>query len=622
MQDLHIFVTGRRAYWVEPVPDAKDDERRGHLGGGGICPDCGSPRAADQRYCLSCGARLGALPRAVAEQLNVVKARAANKPADAMPAAGKTGAAPAGAAGAAIGAAVVANATPEAEALESQGWPFARSTWMPSPRAASVAVVAMLALGVAIGSATSQLAQSAGLTTILLEPSPKPPPEEEPAEEFEEESANESEVEPEPEAPVSEPPATPPPGKGGEQPGNGGNETPDEPEPPKWKLQDIKHVFVIMLGENGYEETFGKTSTSPYFSKELLAEGELLPNYYAVAGSDLANQIALIGGQGPTVETALNCPNYGDVMPGTISTTGPEQVEGNGCVYPAETQTLAGQLVKKKLKWKAYVEDMAKGAATGLPTSCRHPALGTPDPSQVPIPGDAYQTYRNPFVYFHSIVDGEECAKADVDLERLAADLKKEGKKFPALAYIVPNACHEGGEAPCEPEAPTGPAAAEETVKRIVAEIEKSPAYVEGGVIVITSSLARQTGEKPDASACCVAPTYINVPEPPPSEVEAGGVKTTGGGGKVGMVLISNFVEPGSVNETFYYNHFSLLRTVEEVFELEPIGYAAEPAVTGFSEEVFNLVYEPEEFEPLGILGHPLNRAISAARSAVPGPGR
>ncbi|HVO55161.1 MAG TPA: alkaline phosphatase family protein [Solirubrobacterales bacterium] len=600
------------------MSDQKDDERRGL--GGSTCPDCGSPRAADQRYCLSCGARLGALPGAVAEQLNLIKARAAGKPADTPTAAEKTGAgavAGAAVAGAAVGA--VAAGT-EAEALESQGWPFARSSWMPSPRAASVAVVAMLALGVAIGSATSQLAQSAGLTTVLVEPEPKPPPpEEEPEEEVE---AEPEEVEETPaetvvpeEAPVIEE-------EGGEEdPGGGEKEEEKEKYEEPAGLPEVKHVFLIVLGENGYEETFGATSTSTYFSKELPALGELLPNYYAVAGSDLANQIALISGQGPTPETAANCPNYGDVVPGTVSATA-SQVEGNGCVYPAEAKTLAGELAEKKLKWKAYVEDMAKGGAAGQPTSCRHPTLGTPDNSHEPVPGDAYETWRNPFVYFHSIIDGEECAKADVDLEQLATDLKvKEGKKFPALAYIVPNACHKGGETPCEPNAVAGPAAAEETLKRLIPEIEQSAAYVEGGLILITSSLARQTGATPDSSSCCGNPTYLNLPEPPPSEVGADGVKASGGGGKVGMLLISNFVEPGSVNETVRYNHFSLLATIDELFELEATGYAAESLA--FEEGVFNAVTEEqEEFPPLGRRSRPLSRAISAARSVIPGLGR
>ncbi|MGE5408615.1 MAG: alkaline phosphatase family protein [Syntrophothermus sp.] len=495
---------------------------------------------------------------------------------------------------------------------------------MPSPRAASVAVVAMLALGVAIGSATSQLAQSAGLTTILLESSSPRQPAEGP-----EEAVEAAGAEAEEEGEASQSSATPPPIEE-EAPLIEEEGTFEEPVPalPEEEFEEpvglppVKHVFLIMLGENGYEETFGATSTSAYLARDLPAQGELLPNYYAVAGSDLANQIALISGQGPTLETLANCPIYGDIVPGTESSTA-SQVEGDGCVYPATARTLAGELVEKKLKWKAYVEDMAKGAATGQPTSCRHPALGSPDPNHVPVPGDAYETWRNPFVYFHSIIDGEECAAADVDLEQLATDLRKEAKKFPALAYIVPNACHKGGEAVCEPGAPSGPAATEETLRRIVPEIVKSPAYAEGGLILITSSLARQTGPTPDTGSCCATPVYGNVPEPGPSEIAPGGVKTTGGGGRVGLLLISKFVKPGTVNEGVYYNHFSLLLTIEEMFGLEPIGYAAEPATLGFEGSIFNAGEEGESTVVTrpSAMGPPAKRPppaiLSRARSAA-----
>ena len=47
-------------------------------------------------------------------------------------------------------------------------------------------------------------------------------------------------------------------------------------------------------------------------------------------------------------------------------------------------------------------------------------------------------------------------------------------------------------------------------------------------------------------------------------------MKASGGGGKVGMLLLSPFVAPGSVNETGYYNHFSLLLSIEELFEVKP----------------------------------------------------
>ena len=52
--------------------------------------------------------------------------------------------------------------------------------------------------------------------------------------------------------------------------------------------------------------------------------------------------------------------------------------------------------------------------------------------------------------------------------------------------------------------------------------------------------------------------------------------------------MLSSFVKPGTVNESGYYDHYSLLRSIEELFELEPIGYAAEIALTPFDASVYN----------------------------------
>jgi hypothetical protein len=91
-----------------------------------------------------------------------------------------------------------------------------------------------------------------------------------------------------------------------------------------------------------------------------------------------------------------------------------------------------------------------------------------------------------------------------------------------------------------------------------------------------------------DTSSCCIAPAYPNLPPEPAAETVAGPVKPNGGGGRVGLLLISPFVAAGTVNETGYYNHFALLRSIEELFELEPLGYAAELALTGFDSSVYN----------------------------------
>jgi hypothetical protein len=468
--------------------------------------------------------------------------------------------------------------------------------WMPSPRAMAVAVLAMIGLGVLLGSATGKIAQSAGLSPILVEVAPTPPAE---AGEAPEESAA-------PPAPAAGPAALPAESSSlPAAPIPTAEPTPEAPPalppelPEEAGLPEVRHLFVIVLGELGFEEAFGPDSPAPYLAKTLAAKGEVLTNYYAVAGGGLANQIALLSGQGPTAETVANCPVYADLAPGAVTADG--QAEGAGCVYPAGVETLPGQLTAAGLSWKAYVEDSDNGVAAGQPASCRHPAPGSPDPSQAPIPGDAYVTWRNPFVYFHSLVDDPSCAESDVDLERLAADLSGP-KRTPTLSYLIPNACHAGAVAPCEDGQPSGPLAAEPFLRTVVPQILGSAAYEQGGMIAIVPSLAPQSGEAADASSCCVAPAYPNLPAPvTEADPQAGPVKASGGGGRVGLLLISPFVEAGSVNEGTYANHYALLLTIEELFGLEKLGYANEPALTAFDSAVFNAAAEPAQSSRINI---------------------
>jgi hypothetical protein len=71
----------------------------------------------------------------------------------------------------------------------------------------------------------------------------------------------------------------------------------------------------------------------------------------------------------------------------------------------------------------------------------------------------------------------------------------------------------------------------------------------------------------------------------------------TTGGGRTGSVLIGPTIRPGSVS-TVYYNHYSWLRTIEDLFRVRTvsrgldgaghIGYAAQPGLAPFGTDVFN----------------------------------
>ena len=51
-------------------------------------------------------------------------------------------------------------------------------------------------------------------------------------------------------------------------------------------------------------------------------------------------------------------------------------------------------------------------------------------------------------------------------------------------------------------------------------------------------------------------------------------------------MLVSPFIAPGSVNAT-PYDHYALLRSVEDLFGLGHLGYAGAAGLQGFGADVF-----------------------------------
>ena len=520
----------------------------------------------------------------------------------------------------------------EHDASEHDDAESARPGWLPAPRATAVAILSMLAFGVVAGSLVKPEAESLARTYVVAMPPAATTPAATPATDSGSSSgggggggggggsssgSGSGSGSSTPPASVDTGAGTLPPdtgtGSGDQGTGGGGGGG-------ILGLPPVKHVFLVVLSDQGYANTFSPVSTDRYLSKTLPKQGELINNYYAVAGSPLANDIALISGQGPTVQTASDCPTFSLVSPGSIQA---KQVLGDGCVYPASAHTLADQLTAKQLTWRAYLEGMADGPA-GQQKTCRSPKLESADPNQLPRPGDPYVTWRNPFVYFDSVRLGPDCHKNDVDLTHLKADLKKPAKT-PSLAYIVPSPCNDGSARPCKPNAKAGLPPADAFLKKIVPEIKQSAAYKDGGLIAITFDEAPQTGVGADPSACCGNPTYPNLPAPPAATTPGttttpattttptttttttpttttpttttptttpttgeGPTTPTGGGGQVGLLLISSFVKAGSSDLVDYYNHFSLLASIEDLFGLKHLGYASDPSLSRFDGATYN----------------------------------
>jgi phosphatidylinositol-3-phosphatase len=334
----------------------------------------------------------------------------------------------------------------------------------------------------------------------------------------------------------------------------------------------IGHVFVIVLENEDAGSTFGPASQAPYLAQTLTADGAFVPGYYGIGHASLDNYVAMVSGQAPNLVTQADCPLSLDVLPGLPTSDG--QVLGQGCVYPAAVKTVADQLSARGLTWGGYMEDMGNDPVRDNGTTCAHPATGHPDQTQQASPTDQYATRHNPFVYFHSITDdAAQCAARDVPLTRLPADLAA-ASTTPNLTFITPDLCHDGHDAACADGGPGGMPAADAFLREWVPRITGSPAYQSDGLLAIVFDEAAS-----DSSACCGERPGPNTPAP---GAQSGGP----GGGRTGAVLLSPFIRPGTTSDQ-QYNHYSLLRSIEDSFGVARLGCAAAPDLRAFGSDVF-----------------------------------
>jgi hypothetical protein len=338
----------------------------------------------------------------------------------------------------------------------------------------------------------------------------------------------------------------------------------------------LHHVFIIMLENQSYATTFGSRSPAPYLSKTLAAQGALLPNYYGIGHASLGNYIAVVSGQAPNEATQQDCPIFADFRLSEPGLDPHGQALGKGCVYPRIVKTLPDQLEAAGFTWKGYMEDMGKNPAQESST-CGHVPVGKRERSYAATPSDKYATRHNPFVYFHTIIDDQtRCDTHVVSLDALAKDLRSTDTTANYI-FITPNLCNDGHDLQCVDGQPGGLKGVNAFLQKWVPLIMQSPAYGKDGLLIITFDESDSTGA--DASTACCGEKRLPGAEHPPGF-------SGPGGGKVGAVLLSQLIKPGTVSSV-PYNHYSLLRSVEDFFGLEHLGLAAEPDLKAFGADVF-----------------------------------
>jgi hypothetical protein len=300
------------------------------------------------------------------------------------------------------------------------------------------------------------------------------------------------------------------------------------------------HIFVIVEENKDFGEIMSGSS-APNIQRLAKTYG-LAAQMYGERHPSQPNYVSLIGGDnfGIADDDGWPCvPGNPQKLPYCGNAKKPGYVAHN-----VDAPNLGTQLIAKKLDWRAYLENLPKPGSLDVVS---------------PPPG-FYAAKHTAFTNFKSTIgmSATDLAKHLVGFDALQNDLKS--GKVPAFALIIPNLCNEmhgmtpgkGVPADCGYDSkgliPRGDAMA----GKLVTQIQASPLWKGPGNTAIVVTFDENDGTVDKPNTCCVTNTDGHNP----------------GGGHIATVVITNH-GPRGVSDPTPYDHYSLLRTIEDALTLD-----------------------------------------------------
>jgi hypothetical protein len=169
-----------------------------------------------------------------------------------------------------------------------------------------------------------------------------------------------------------------------------------------------------------------------------------------------------------------------------------------------------------------------------------------------------YASKHNGFMNFKSVQDDPKRASKIVGFDQLDRDLAS--NSLPNFAVIIPNQCNDmhgltGPDVPpdCQSLNDSGRIKrGDAAVGRLVERLQATPAWNGPGNVAIVITWDEDYGSSPGPQGCC---GY----QP--------GSAGNFGGGRIPTIVITNH-GPRARKDGTAYNHYSLLRTIEDAFDI------------------------------------------------------
>ena len=243
--------------------------------------------------------------------------------------------------------------------------------------------------------------------------------------------------------------------------------------------------------------------------------GSIIGNSEAPYMNSLANQGALATRYYAVTHPSL--PNYLALTGGSTFGISSDCDPGPGCQPTGPS--LADQLESAGIPWKAYEEN--------LPATC----------AQARSDAGEYAVRHDPFVYYPSVV-ANWCGNI-VPATQLSADIA--GGRLPAFSWITPNVCDDMHDSCSGSQIAQGDTYLRNVVPPLLAALGPS-----GAVFVVFDE----------------------------GSSDSGGGLPGAAGGQVTMIAAGSAIKAG-YRSSVAYDHYSLLRTIEDAWGLPPLGSAA-----------------------------------------------
>ena len=312
-------------------------------------------------------------------------------------------------------------------------------------------------------------------------------------------------------------------------------------------IPHYRHIVEIMMENTSYGTIIGN-SNAPQINALANTYG-LATNYFGVTHPSEPNYVANVGGSyfGIQDDNQFYCTP-------ALATTDPN-CAGTTVNHTVSAPSIADQLTAANMTWKGYFQSLPPTPASYVTTG-----TGANGPYTFKYPSNAvalYASKHNPFINF----TGTQGAVANmVPDTQLATDLAS--SSLPNYSLIVPDQCHDmHGTGGCS-DTNSLISAGDSYVGATVNQIMDSSTWKKGNnAIVVTWDEDDYSDAGLPGTGCCGA-------DP--------------GGGHVVTIVITNHGHFPTTDGTAY-NHYSLLKSMEEAFGLPFLAHAGDaevPAMT------------------------------------------